>query len=130
MLLRDAITLPLWMKRWVARTRVIDTLLFTYPQVHEDGFFHFCVRCLAMHLSITSALTPRRPSTETTKGVKRLHLFKQALCKVPCALRFGIPPTGGGEETGGGRCKNTGQDPLFTRRSGGPRRLPTEYGSC
>ena len=69
-LMQDSGTQASQMQRWVACTRVIATILFTYPQVHEYGSFHFCARRLAMCLSIASASTPRRPSTEAKKGVK------------------------------------------------------------
>ena len=58
------------MKQWVALTRVIATLLLTYPQVYEYGSFHFFARRLVMNLSVNSTSTPRRISTEATKGVK------------------------------------------------------------
>ena len=78
-LMQDAETLPPLMQRWVARNRVITTLLFTYLQVCEYISFHFCARQMAMRLSFASASTPRRPYTEATKAVKCLCLFKQAL---------------------------------------------------
>ena len=68
-LMRDARPLPLWMQRWVARTRVISTLLFMYLQVHEYGSFHFCTRQLEMRLNVDSTLNPRRSYTKATKGV-------------------------------------------------------------
>ena len=58
------------MKLWVALTIVISTLLFRYPQVSEDGSFHFYARLPEMLLSVASTLTPIRQSTKATKGVK------------------------------------------------------------
>ena len=69
-LMRYAGTLVPRMQRWVGRRRVISTLLFAYPQVCEYNPFHFYAWRLAMHLSVSSASTPRSPSTEATKGVK------------------------------------------------------------
>ena len=75
----DAGSLPPWMQRWVARTRVLETLLYTYPQVREYGSFHFCARRMAVRLSVDSASTPRRPSTDATKVVNFQSSFKQVL---------------------------------------------------
>ena len=69
-LIRDSGTLAPRMQPWVTLTRVIATLIFMYPQVREYGSFHFCSSRLAMHLSVASASTPRRTSTEAMKGVK------------------------------------------------------------
>ena len=77
--MRDAGAWGGQLQRWVAHTRVIATPLFTYPQVCEYGSCHFCLRLLAMRLSAAFASTPRRLSTEATKGVKFLRLFKQLL---------------------------------------------------
>ena len=52
---------------------------YTYSQVHEYSSFHFYARCLAMRLSVASALTPRSPSTELVKGVQCVRSFKQSL---------------------------------------------------
>ena len=67
------------MKRWVAHTIVMATLIFTYPQVHEYSYFHFCIRQMAMRLSVAPASTPRSPSTEATKGVKCIRQLKKVL---------------------------------------------------
>ena len=75
----DAGTLAPRMQRWVARTRVIFTLLFTYPQVREYVSFQFCARRLAMCLRVASTSTPRRTSTEATKGGKFHRSFRQGL---------------------------------------------------
>ena len=77
--MRDSVTLPPWMKWLVAHKRLIVTLLFTYPHILEYGSCHFCVRQMAMHLSIASALTPIRPSTKARKGVKCLLSYKNLL---------------------------------------------------
>ena len=69
-LMRDSGTLSPWMQQWVARTRWIDTLLFTYPQVRGYGYLHFCVRRLVIYLGVASASTSISPSTEATKVVK------------------------------------------------------------
>ena len=74
-LMQDAETLPPLMQRWVARNRVITTLLFTYLQVCEYISFHFCARQMAMRLNVSSTSTPRRSSTEATKGVNRRRLY-------------------------------------------------------
>ena len=79
MMMRDVRTLDPRMQRWVACTRVIATLLFTYQQVREYGSCHFCVRWLVMHLSVFSASTPIISPTKLTKGVKCLRSFNQAL---------------------------------------------------
>ena len=73
----DSETLAPQMQQWVTLTRVISTLLFTYPQVREYSSPHFYVRRLAMQLSVASVLTQRRPSTKATKGVNCLRLFNQ-----------------------------------------------------
>ena len=75
---QDARTLFPQMQRWVTLTRVINTLLFMYLQVHEYISFHICARWLAMRLSVASNSTLRRPSTEATKGVKYQHSLRQA----------------------------------------------------
>ena len=58
-------------------TRVIVTLLLTYPQVREYGSFHFFVRRMARRLSVPSTSTPRRLSTDATKGAKFRHSLRQ-----------------------------------------------------
>ena len=68
-LIWDVGTLPPWMHRWLALTIGITTLLFTYPQVCKYGSFRFVTRRLAMRIRNASALTPRRLSTEVTKGL-------------------------------------------------------------
>ena len=72
-----AVNLPPWMKRWVALTRVIANLLFTYPQVHEYVSFHFCARRLKICLSNASASTLIRPPAVETRGVKCQSLLRK-----------------------------------------------------
>ena len=67
------------MQRCAAQTRVIAILFLKYPQVCEWGSFLFIMRRLEIRFSVTSALTQRRPSTETTKGVKCKRYLKNAL---------------------------------------------------
>ena len=62
-LMREARNLVPQIQRWVARTRVITTVLFKYLQVSEYGSFHFSARRLAMRVSVAFTLTPRRTST-------------------------------------------------------------------
>ena len=86
--MRGSVTLSPRMKQWVARTRVIATLLLAYLQVCEYGSFHFYVRRLLMRLSVISTLTPRSPSTKATKGVKCQRSLRQVLS---CFLFFLCP---------------------------------------
>ena len=78
-MMQDDGTLSPWMQRWVARTRVISTLLFTYVQVREYASFQYCVRRLVMCLSVAYALTPRRACTDPMKVLKCWCSFKQVL---------------------------------------------------
>ena len=78
-IIQDVVTLAPQVHWWVAYTRVIATLLFTYPQVREYGSFQFFVRRLTMRLSVASASTLRRPSTKATKGVNFRRSLRQVL---------------------------------------------------
>ena len=65
-------------QRCIALTRVISTLISTYPNVREYGSFYFLARRLAIRLRVASAPTPRRPSTDAMNGVKCRRSLRQA----------------------------------------------------
>ena len=66
------------MQWWVARTKVIEILLLTYPYVLEYDCFHLVARRLANPFRVAIASTPRSPSTKATKGEKCRRCWRQA----------------------------------------------------
>ena len=65
-------------QRCVACTKVMVTLLLTYPHVFEQGCRHLVARRLAILFRVAVASTPSSPSTEATKGDRCRRCWRQA----------------------------------------------------
>ena len=62
----------------MARTKVMATLLLTYPHVLECVCRHFVARRLAILFRVAVASTPRSPLTKAMKGETCQRCWKQA----------------------------------------------------
>ena len=71
-------TLYPWIHQCVARTKVMVTLLLTYPHVFEYGFCHFFARQLAILFRVAVASTLSSPSIEANRGQKCQRCWRQA----------------------------------------------------
>ena len=78
-------TLDPWMHRCVACTKLMATLLLTYPHILEQGCCHFVARWMAILFRVAGTSTPSRPPTEATKG-KKWSAFIEACLQVHLLL--------------------------------------------
>ena len=65
-------------KRCVARTKVMATLLLTYPHSYEYSCCHLVARRLAIFFRVAVSSTLRSPSTKATKREKCRRCWRQA----------------------------------------------------
>ena len=73
-----SVTLDSLMHRCVAHTKVMETVLLTYPHVLEYGCHHFVARRLAVLFRVAVASTPSSLSTEATKVENCRHFWRQS----------------------------------------------------